>query len=130
MRPAPPTPRSKESTMRLALAARVPALAALVLLAACGQRDTPAPATGAGADAAPAAAGAVQLCTAREPGRIHPLRQASPASSGIQVHTVFVRDGLLERARAEGQRSPADVLMTADTGTLLDLVGTGQTQAV
>src|SRR5690606_26437316 len=116
MRPAPPTPRSKESTMRLALAARVPALAALVLLAACGQRETPAPATGAGADAAPAAAGEVNLYTTREPGLIQPLLDAFTASSGIQVNTVFVRDGLLERVRAEGQRSPADVLMTVDTG--------------
>src|SRR5690606_12264284 len=52
------------------------------------------------------------------------------ASSGIQVNTVFVRDGLLERVRAEGERSPADVLMTVDTGNLLDLVDNGQTQAV
>src|SRR5690606_24239123 len=47
-----------------------------------------------------------------------------------KVNTVFVRDGLLERVGAEGQRSPADVLMTVDTGNLLDLVDNGQTQAV
>ncbi|MGY1410279.1 MULTISPECIES: Fe(3+) ABC transporter substrate-binding protein [unclassified Luteimonas] len=116
--------------MRLAHAARVPALAALVLLAACGQRETPAPATEPGADAAPAAAGEVNLYTTREPGLIQPLLDAFTASSGIKVNTVFVRDGLLERVRAEGQRSPADVLMTVDTGNLLDLVGNGQTQAV
>src|SRR5690606_8692310 len=48
--------------------------------------------------------------------------------SGIRVNTVFVRHGLLERVRAEGERSPADVLLTVDTGNLLDLVGIGQTQ--
>ena len=118
--------------MRLAHAARVPALAALVLLAACGHRETPAPATPAAADAAPTAAssGELNLYTTREPGLIQPLLDAFTEASGVRVNTVFVRDGLLERVRAEGERSPADVLMTVDTGNLLDLVDNGQTQPV
>ena len=118
--------------MRLAHAVRVPALAALVLLAACGQRETPAPATPAAADAVPAAAssGELNLYTTREPGLIQPLLDAFTEASGVKVNTVFVRDGLLERVRAEGERSPADVLMTVDTGNLLDLVDNGQTQPV
>jgi iron(III) transport system substrate-binding protein len=46
------------------------------------------------------------------------------------VDTVFVRDGLPERLRAEGERSPADVLMTVGTDNLLDLVEAGHTQAI
>ncbi|MFA5490221.1 MAG: extracellular solute-binding protein [Candidimonas sp.] len=68
-------------------------------------------------------------------------RQSSPRSArgildafaqekGIQVKTVFLKDGLLERVRAEGDRSPADVLMTVDIGNLLDLVDGGVTQPV
>ena len=115
--------------MRLAPVVRAPVFAVLVLLAACGQREAPPPADPA-ADAEPAAAGEVNLYTTREPGLVQPLLEAFTASSGIEVNTVFVRDGLLERVRAEGQRSPADVLMTVDTGNLLDLVDNGQTQPV
>ncbi len=97
----------------------------LLLLAACAkQEESPAPA----ADAV--AAGEVNLYTTREPGLIQPLLDAFTAQTGTKVNTVFVRDGLLERVRAEGERSPADVLMTVDTGNLLDLVDAGQTQPV
>lgn len=77
-----------------------------------------------------AAAEEVNLYTTREPGLIQPLLDAFTRQSGIEVNTVFVRDGLLERVRAEGQRSPADVLMTVDSGNLLDLVTGGQTQGI
>lgn len=115
--------------MRPFHAVRAPAIAALLLLAACGQGQAPSTEPAA-ADVADAAPGEVNLYTTREPGLIQPLLDAFTASSGIQVNTVFVRDGLLERVRAEGERSPADVLMTVDTGNLLDLVDNGQTQAV
>ena len=70
------------------------------------------------------------LYTTREPGLIQPLIAAFSAQSKIQVNTVFVKDGLLERVKAEGARSPADVLMTVDVGNLLDLVEGGVTQPV
>ncbi|MCR6662584.1 MAG: Fe(3+) ABC transporter substrate-binding protein [Luteimonas sp.] len=100
---------------------------ALLLLAACGQKESSAPSADA---AAPVAAGEVNLYTTREPGLIQPLLDAFTAQTGTKVNTVFVRDGLLERVRAEGERSPADVLMTVDTGNLLDLVDGGQTQPI
>ncbi len=113
---------------RLARAARLSLLSGVaVILAACGQQETPAPA----ADA-PAAvvAGEVNLYTTREPGLIQPLLDAFTAQTGVKVNTVFLKDGLSERLSAEGERSPADVLMTVDTGNLLDLVDAGLTQAV
>ncbi|MDR2300381.1 MAG: extracellular solute-binding protein [Comamonas sp.] len=72
----------------------------------------------------------ITLYTTREPALIQPLLSAFTAQTQIGVKTVFVKDGLLERVKAEGQRSPADVLMTVDIGNLLDLVDGGVTQPV
>jgi iron(III) transport system substrate-binding protein len=74
------------------------------------------------------AAQEVNLYTTREPGLIQPLLDAFTAESGIEVNSIFVRDGLAERVAAEGERSPADVLMTVDFGRLIDLVEKGLTQ--
>ncbi|OXH83157.1 iron ABC transporter substrate-binding protein, partial [Burkholderia multivorans] len=68
------------------------------------------------------AADEVSLYTTREPKLIQPLLDAFTKQSGVKVNTVFVKDGLLERVKAEGAQSPADVLMTVDIGNLLDLV--------
>ncbi|WP_198969068.1 Fe(3+) ABC transporter substrate-binding protein [Xylophilus sp. ASV27] len=76
------------------------------------------------------AAEEVTLYTTREPALVAPLLSAFSAQSGIKVNTVFVKDGLLERVRAEGERSPADLLMTVDVGHLIDLVEGGVTQSV
>jgi hypothetical protein len=75
------------------------------------------------------AAQEVTLYTTREPKLIQPLLDAYTKESGVKVNTVFVKDGLLERVKAEGDKSPADVLMTVDIGNLLDLVDGGVTQA-
>src|SRR5690606_11593508 len=59
--------------------------------------------------AAPAAAAdEVSLYTTREPKLIQPMLDAFTKESGIKVNTVFVKDGLLERVKAEGAQSPAD----------------------
>ncbi|MGJ7491687.1 Fe(3+) ABC transporter substrate-binding protein [Variovorax sp. ZT4R33] len=84
----------------------------------------------AGAALSAQAAESLTLYTTREPGLIQPLLSAFTAQTQIQVNTVFVKDGLLERVKAEGARSPADVLMTVDAGNLLDLVEGGVTQPV
>jgi len=70
------------------------------------------------------------LYTTREPALIQPLISAFSTQTNIKVNTVFVKDGLLERVKAEGARSPADVLMTVDIGNLMDLVDGGVTQPV
>ncbi|MBV6273656.1 Fe(3+) ABC transporter substrate-binding protein [Alcaligenaceae bacterium CGII-47] len=72
----------------------------------------------------------VSLYTTREPKLIQPLLDAYTADTGVKVNTVFVKDGLLERVKAEGEKSPADVLMTVDIGNLLDLVDGGVTQPI
>ena len=77
-----------------------------------------------------AAAADVNLYTTREPGLIEPLLARFTAETNINVNTVFVKDGLAERVAAEGERSPADVLMTVDFGNLMDLVDRDVTQSV
>ena len=72
----------------------------------------------------------INLYTTREPGLIIPLLDAFTAETDIKVNTVFVKDGLIERVKAEGARSPADLLMTVDIGNLLDLVEAQITQPV
>lgn len=74
--------------------------------------------------------GEVNLYTTREPGLIAPLLQAFEQASGVKVNTVFVKDGLLERVKAEGAQSPADLFMVVDIGNLLELVEGGVTQPV
>jgi iron(III) transport system substrate-binding protein len=92
----------------------VPGLAGLALLA-----------TGA---ATSAFAEEINLYTTREPGLIRPLLDSFTKASGIKVNTVLVDKGLAERVAAEGERSPADVLMTVDIGNLVELVDKGLSQ--
>ncbi len=80
---------------------------------------------------APLAASAeevVNVYTTREPGLAKPVFDAFTEKTGVKVNSVFVKDGLAERVKAEGAASPADVLMTVDIGNLLDLVDQGVTQ--
>src|SRR5690606_19117732 len=72
----------------------------------------------------------VTLYTTREPGLIQPILEQFTKDTGIKANTVFVKDGLLERVKAEGEKSPADVLMTVDIGNLIDLVQGGVTQPI
>ncbi|AMM23473.1 Fe(3+) ABC transporter substrate-binding protein [Variovorax sp. PAMC 28711] len=76
------------------------------------------------------AAEELTLYTTREAALIQPLISAFTAQTKIDVKTVFIKDGLLERVKAEGARSPADLLMTVDIGNLIDLVDGGVTQPV
>ncbi|MGE9527422.1 iron ABC transporter substrate-binding protein, partial [Escherichia coli] len=64
------------------------------------------------------------------PGLIQPLLDSWTRTSGIKVSTVYIKDGMLERVKAEGKNSPADLLMTVDAGNLIDLVEAGVTQPV
>ena len=145
MNPSPALPLMRRALRGCAL------VGALLLVSACSREDTatpsaadtagttPAPATTA-ASAAPdatdagksatAGSGELNLYTTREPGLIQPLLDAFTQRTSVRVNTVFLRDGLIERLRAEGERSPADVLMTVDTGNLLDLVEGGFAQPV
>jgi iron(III) transport system substrate-binding protein len=72
----------------------------------------------------------VNLYTTREAGLIKPLLEAYTSKTGIKVNTVFMKDGLPERVAAEGNRSPADVLMAVDVNALVELSEKNVTQPI
>lgn len=76
------------------------------------------------------AQGEVYVYSTREPGLVQPLLDAFTAETGIRVNALHGAQGLAERVAAEGVNSPADVLMTVDYGSLIDLVDRGLTQAI
>lgn len=63
----------------------------------------------------------VNLYTTREPKLIKPLLDDFTEKTGIRVNTSFIKDGLQEKIKSENSLSPADLIMTADIGNLVDL---------
>jgi len=78
----------------------------------------------------PAAAEEVNIYTTREPGLIQPLLDRFTEETGIATNTLFLKDGMPERVAAEGENSPADVLVVVDVGNLVDLEEKGVTQPI
>ncbi len=79
--------------------------------------------------AAPAFAD-VTIYTTRQPDLIQPVMDAFTADTGIAVDLQFVEDGLVERLKTEGARSPADLVMTVDIANLSRVVDAGVVQTV
>jgi iron(III) transport system substrate-binding protein len=73
---------------------------------------------------------AVNIYSYREPGLIDPLLKAFTDKTGIKTNVVFAQAGLNERLAAEGQNSPADVLLTVDIARLTEAKEAGLTQPV
>lgn len=79
--------------------------------------------------AAPALAD-VNIYTTRQPELIQPVMDAFTAETGIPVNLAFVSDGIVERLKAEGRRSPADLVMTVDIANLKQIVDADVIQPV
>jgi iron(III) transport system substrate-binding protein len=107
-----PTLFSRRPSRRLLLAAMLSLLAA------------PITAPPARAD------GSVNVYSYRQPSLINPLFQAFTAKTGIEVRAIFADSGLVERLAQEGRNSPADLLLTADVGRLVEAADRGLAQAV
>ncbi|MBM1219108.1 Fe(3+) ABC transporter substrate-binding protein [Ponticoccus sp. SC2-23] len=71
--------------------------------------------------AAPATAD-VNIYTTRQPELVQPVMDAFTEATGIAVNLAFVDGGIVERLRAEGARSPADLVMTVDIANLRQIV--------
>jgi iron(III) transport system substrate-binding protein len=82
------------------------------------------------AAAAPALAQEVNVYSHRQPELIKPLVDAFAAETGIKVNLAFVDKGMAERLVAEGDRSPADLVLTVDIARLKQIVDAGVTQPV
>jgi iron(III) transport system substrate-binding protein len=108
----------------LRLPAALSALAASFALAACGEQGATERSTaGAQPDQPPAVAdpakGEVNLYTARHYDADQLIYDGFTRATGIKVNRRETRpDQLIERMRAEGEASPADVILMADAGAL------------
>ncbi|WP_206080299.1 Fe(3+) ABC transporter substrate-binding protein [Pacificoceanicola onchidii] len=80
--------------------------------------------------AAPALAQEVNLYSYRQPELLKPLTDAFTEETGIKVNVAFLNKGLVERLKAEGRRSPADLIFTVDISRLAAAVEAGVTQPV
>jgi len=84
-----------------------------------------APAGGASAQG-----GEVNVYTYRESKLMQPLFDAFAKDSGIKVNVISASSGLEQRIKAEGENSPADVLLTVDIGRIEEAVRSGITQPI
>ena len=80
--------------------------------------------------ALPAVAQEVNLYSYRQPELLKPLTDAFTEETGIAVNVAFLDQGMVERLKAEGDRSPADLVLTVDVSRLAAVVAAGVTQAV
>jgi len=80
--------------------------------------------------AAPAIADEVNVYSSRQPYLVEPLFDAFTSETGIAVNVSFLKKGMVEKLKAEGKRSPADLVMTTDISRLNGVVEAGVTQSV
>ncbi len=76
------------------------------------------------------AEGTVNIYSYREPKLIEPLLKAFTDKTGITPNVVYANTGLIERMVAEGQNSPADVLLSNEFGWLNQAEAAGVTQTI
>jgi len=76
------------------------------------------------------AAEEVNVYSYREPSLIDPIFKTFEKETGIKVNVVYSKDGLIERMTAEGRNSPADILITPESGLLVQAKASGVTQAL
>ena len=79
---------------------------------------------------AAATAEEVNLYSYRQPFLIEPMLDAFTKETGIKVNVVYAKQGVLERLKAEGENSPADMVLTVDIGRLNDIAQAGVLQPV
>ncbi len=80
--------------------------------------------------ATPLMAQEVNIYSHRQPELIQPLIDAFTAETGIAVNLAFVDKGMAERLVAEGDRSPADLVLTVDIARLMQVVEADVVQPV
>ncbi|SIQ01349.1 iron(III) transport system substrate-binding protein [Rhizobium sp. RU35A] len=76
------------------------------------------------------AAGEVNIYSYRQPELIQPLLDAFTKETGIDTNVLFLDKGLVERIKAEGANSPADIILTVDIARLMEAKEGGVVQPV
>lgn len=61
---------------------------------------------------------------------VNPLIEAFEKETGINVKIVFAKEGLVQRLKAEGMNSPADVILTADINRIEEFQAEGLLQSI
>ena len=80
--------------------------------------------------ASPALADEVNVYSLRQPELVQPLFDKFTEETGIAVNVAHIDKGMVERLVSEGDRSPADLVMTVDIAKLAQVVEAGVTQPV
>ena len=62
-----------------------------------------------------AAATELNIYSHRQPFLIEPFLKAFTEKTGIKTNVLYSTKGLAQRLKAEGENSPADVILTVDT---------------
>ncbi|MCD2179106.1 Fe(3+) ABC transporter substrate-binding protein [Rhizobium sp. C1] len=75
-----------------------------------------------------AADGEVNIYSYRQPDLIKPVLDAFTKETGIKTNVLFLDKGLVERIKAEGENSPADVILTIDISRLTEAKDGGVVQ--
>jgi iron(III) transport system substrate-binding protein len=83
-----------------------------------------------GAGDAAAQSDTVNIYTTRQEVLIQPVLDAYRAATGAEVNVIFIKEGLVERLKSEGENSPADVVLTADVGYILEADEAGLLQPI
>jgi iron(III) transport system substrate-binding protein len=76
----------------------------------------------------PSLADEVNIYTSRQPELIQPIFDAFTAETGVEVNVLYSEKGLIERLKAEGDRSPADLYITSDIANVKAATDVGLTQ--
>ncbi|KKB86017.1 iron ABC transporter substrate-binding protein [Devosia limi DSM 17137] len=77
-----------------------------------------------------AQSGEVNIYSYREQSLLQPLLDRFSQETGIKANVLYAGDGLLDRVAAEGELSPADVVLTVDIGNLVGAEEQGLTQEI
>ncbi|KCV83524.1 family 1 extracellular solute-binding protein [Actibacterium atlanticum] len=72
----------------------------------------------------------VNIYSYRQPELVEPILDQFTEQTGIKTNVVFLNKGLIERLQSEGDRSPADLILTTDISRLSGAVAAGVTQPV
>ncbi|MDP8079169.1 Fe(3+) ABC transporter substrate-binding protein [Phocoenobacter skyensis] len=72
----------------------------------------------------------VNVYSYRQPHLINPMLEQFEKDTGIKVNVLFSGKGLIKRIQAEGELSPADLLLTVDISRVMELVNEGFAQKV
>ncbi|MFV0432046.1 MAG: Fe(3+) ABC transporter substrate-binding protein [Alphaproteobacteria bacterium] len=76
------------------------------------------------------AEGEVNIYTLRQPELLQPILDSFTKDTGIKVNATWVQDGILARLQAEGDKSPADAVITVDISRLSEIAKAGLFQSI